>query len=119
MGLPRPTIGSCKMARSKRVEYLRCGLRAEVRTCEFRFKSIKNSNSSHSGCGNTTATNNVGATLGLEVVNYTFRDLAHDLGLPFEKIQKNASKTNIYDFLTDLNLMRAALRPRVVVGSRL
>ena len=34
-------------------------------------------------------------------------------------IQKNASKTNIYDFLTDMNLMRASLRSRVVVGSRL
>jgi cytidylate kinase len=82
-------------------------------------RALKIAISSHSGCGNTTATNNVGATLGLEVVNYTFRDLAHDLGLPFEMIQKNASKTRIYDFLTDLNLMRAALRPRVVVGSRL
>lgn len=82
-------------------------------------RALKIAISSHSGCGNTTATNNVGATLGLEVVNYTFRDLAHNLGLPFEIIQKNASKTNIYDFLTDLNLMRASLRPRVVVGSRL
>ncbi|MBV8352537.1 MAG: cytidylate kinase family protein [Verrucomicrobia bacterium] len=75
--------------------------------------------SSHSGCGNTTATNNVGRTLGLEVVNYTFRDLAQDLGISFEEIQREAAKSRIYDFLTDLKLMRASLRPRVVVGSRL
>jgi cytidylate kinase len=75
--------------------------------------------SSHSGCGNTTATNNVGRTLGLEVVNYTFRDLAQDLGISFEEVQREATKSRIYDFLTDLKLMRASLRPRVVVGSRL
>ncbi|HEY1478169.1 MAG TPA: cytidylate kinase family protein [Chthoniobacterales bacterium] len=75
--------------------------------------------SGHSGCGNTTATNNVGRTLALEVVNYTFRDLARDLLIPFEKIQRQAATSRVYDFLTDLILMRASLRPRVVVGSRL
>jgi CMP/dCMP kinase len=57
--------------------------------------------------------------LGLKVVNYTFRDLAEDLGLRFEEIQEQAAKSRIYDFLTDLKLMRASLRSRVVVGSRL
>jgi CMP/dCMP kinase len=82
-------------------------------------RALKIAISSHSGCGNTTATNNVGSTLGLEVVNYTFRDLAQHLNLPFEQIQRQAAKSRIYDFLTDLNLIRASLRPRVVVGSRL
>jgi CMP/dCMP kinase len=82
-------------------------------------RALKIAISSHSGCGNTTATNNVGGTLGLEVVNYTFRDLAQNLDLPFEQIQRQAAKSRIYDFLTDLNLIRASLRPRVVVGSRL
>ena len=82
-------------------------------------RGLKIAISSHSGCGNTTATNNVGTTLSLEVVNYTFRDLAQELKLPFEAIQRGADKTRIYDFLTDLKLMRASLRPRVVVGSRL
>jgi len=75
--------------------------------------------SGHSGCGNTTATQNVGQTLGLTVVNYTFRDLARDLQVPFEDIQRQAAQTHAFDFLTDLNLIRASLRPRVVVGSRL
>ena len=74
-------------------------------------RALKIAISSHSGCGNTTATNNVGTTLGLEVVNYTFRDLAQDLDLPFEEIQQQAAKSRIYDFLTDLKLMRASLRP--------
>ena len=50
-------------------------------------RALKIAISSHSGCGNTTATNNVGTSLGLKVVNYTFRDLAQDLDLPFEEIQ--------------------------------
>jgi CMP/dCMP kinase len=57
--------------------------------------------------------------LGLEVVNYTFRDLAQDLGISFEEIQREAAKSRIYDLLTDLKLMRTSLRSRVVVGSRL
>ena len=57
--------------------------------------------------------------MGLEVVNYTFRDLAQDLGISFEEIQREAAKSRIYDLLTDLKLMRTSLRSRVVVGSRL
>jgi CMP/dCMP kinase len=75
--------------------------------------------SGQSGCGNTTAVHNVGKTLGLNVVNYTFRDLARDLDVPFEEIQKRAGETKVYDFLTDLSLIRASLQPRAVVGSRL
>jgi CMP/dCMP kinase len=75
--------------------------------------------SGYSGCGNTTAVHNVGKTLGLNVVNYTFRDLARDLDVPFEEIQKKAGETKVYDFLTDLSLIRASLQPRAVVGSRL
>jgi cytidylate kinase len=82
-------------------------------------RTIRIAISSHSGCGNTTATDNVGKTLRLDVVNYTFRDLATDLDIPFEEIQQKATGSRIFDFLTDLRLVRASLRPRVVVGSRL
>jgi len=82
-------------------------------------RALKIAISSHSGCGNTTATKQCRTTLSLEVVNYTFRDLAQDLDLPFEEIQRQAAKSRIYDLLTDLKLMRASLQSRVVVGSRL
>jgi cytidylate kinase len=82
-------------------------------------KSLRIAISSHSGCGNTTATNTVGKILGLTVVNYTFRDLAVDLGVPFEEIQEKSVDTRFYDYLTDLKLIRASLDPWVVVGSRL
>ena len=79
-------------------------------------RALKIAISSHSGCGNTTATNNVGTSLGLDVVNYTFRDLALDLELPFEEIQLRSTKSRIYDFLTDLKLMRASLGPASWLG---
>jgi cytidylate kinase len=82
-------------------------------------KNLRIAISSHSGCGNTTATHNVGRALDLKEVNFTFRDLAQALNLPFEEIQRNASRTRIFDFLTDLHLIRASLEQRVVVGSRL
>jgi len=82
-------------------------------------KELRIAISSQSGCGNTTATQNVGATLGLQVVNYTFRDLGGDLGITFDEIHTRANGTKIFDYLTDLVQIRASLRPKVVVGSRL
>ena len=75
--------------------------------------------SSLSGCGNTTATMNVGRTLGLKVVNYTFRDLAADIGISFEEIHERSQQNRTFDDLTDLNQIRLSLQPKVVVGSRL
>src|ERR1700726_1427864 len=101
------------------MERLRRLRRPEVKVVSSDSRALKIAISSHSGCGNTTATNNVGRTLGLTVLNYTFRDLARDLDIPFEEIQRQAAKSRIYDFLTDLKLMRTSLQPCVVVGSRL
>ncbi len=76
--------------------------------------------SGYSGCGNTTATTNVGHTLDLKIVNYTFRDLAAELNLPFEAMHKAASDNLIYDYLTDLTLIRNALsNENIVIGTRL
>ncbi|MFY9985960.1 MAG: cytidylate kinase family protein [Chthoniobacterales bacterium] len=82
-------------------------------------KSLRIAISSLSGCGNTTATMNVGRTLGLKVVNYTFRDLAADIGVSFEEIHEQSQQNRTFDYLTDLNQIRLSLQPKVVVGSRL
>jgi cytidylate kinase len=82
-------------------------------------KELRIAISSLSGCGNTTATRNVGATLALQVVNYTFRDLGDDLGITFDEIHARAGETKMFDYLTDLVQIRASLRSKVVVGSRL
>lgn len=75
--------------------------------------------SGHSGCGNTTATTNVGRALGLNIVNYTFRDLAKDLGMSFDDLHKQAPDNFIFDYLTDLRCIRAALNENIVLGTRL
>ncbi|MEY4065314.1 MAG: hypothetical protein RIR26_1522 [Pseudomonadota bacterium] len=75
--------------------------------------------SGHSGCGNTTATTNVGKALGLTIVNYTFRDLAKELGLNFDDLHKEAPTNFIYDYLTDLKCIRATLSENIVLGTRL
>ncbi|MFZ9519364.1 MAG: (d)CMP kinase [Silvanigrellaceae bacterium] len=75
--------------------------------------------SGHSGCGNTTATTNVGRALGLTIVNYTFRDLAKELGMSFEDLHKEAPDNFIFDYLTDLKCIRAALNENIVLGTRL
>lgn len=75
--------------------------------------------SGHSGCGNTTATTNVGRALGLNIVNYTFRDLAKELGIQFEDLHREAPSNFIYDYLTDLKCIRAALKENIVLGTRL
>ncbi len=62
---------------------------------------------------------NVGRTLGLKVVNYTFRDLAADIGVSFEEIHEQSQQNRTFDYLTDLNQIRLSLQPKVVVGSRL
>lgn len=75
--------------------------------------------SGHSGCGNTTATRNVGSELKLSVMNYTFRDLAKELKISFEELHKQASTNYIFDYLTDLICIRAALQSDIVLGTRL
>lgn len=76
--------------------------------------------SGHSGCGNTTATRNVGNALNLKIINFTFRDLAQELGKSFEEIHQEAMHNLVYDYLTDMTLIRTAIKnPQVVVGTRL
>lgn len=75
--------------------------------------------SGHSGCGNTTATTNVAKALNLKVMNFTFRDLARELGMGFEELHAESTVNYVYDYLTDLTCIRAALSENIVVGSRL
>jgi cytidylate kinase len=75
--------------------------------------------SGHSGCGNTTATTNVGQALGLKIVNYTFRDLAKELDMSFDDLHKEAPSNFIFDYLTDLKCIRATLTENIVLGTRL
>ncbi len=73
-----------------------------------------------SGCGSTTACNNVAKTLNLSVINYTFRNLSADLKIPFEQLQNDASKNPDYDYFIDKNLITLADKSNnCVIASRL
>lgn len=76
--------------------------------------------SSLSGCGNTTVSRMVAERLGLEFINYTFRNLSRDLGIKFEKVQKDSEKTNKYDYEVDKRQIALIKNSsNCVVGSRL
>lgn len=73
-----------------------------------------------SGCGNTTISGKVAEALGFKKVNYTFHDLARDLGIPFERLQhEEVEKTDRWDLELDKKLQSLASEDNVVLGSRL
>lgn len=76
--------------------------------------------SSLSGCGNSTVSRLVARKLKLAFINYTFRNLAKDTDVPFEKIQSESLKTPAYDYEVDRRQIGLIGRnTNCVVGSRL
>ncbi len=73
-----------------------------------------------SGCGNTTASNNVGKALGLKVVNLTFRAVAKEAGLSVAEIQELLAGDLEVDAILDKKLIEIAKKEEnCVVGTRL
>ncbi len=75
--------------------------------------------SGKSGCGNTTVTRLVGKKLGLRVVNYTFHDIAKEMGITFEEVCELAEKDPKYDRHLDDTQIALAKETGIVLGSRL
>jgi len=75
--------------------------------------------SGKSGCGNTTATRLVGKKLDLRVINYTFHDMAKEMGVTFEEICELAEKDLKYDRHLDDTQVGLAKEAGIVLGSRL
>lgn len=72
------------------------------------------------GCGNSTASTLVSEALGLKKFNYTFHNLADDLGIPFPRLHELAEKNPKYDFILDRKQIEFALEHEdCVIGSRL
>jgi cytidylate kinase len=71
-----------------------------------------------SGCGNTTVGALIAASLGYSLCNYTFRDLARDLGIDLEDII-GADRIDIFDLLVVVATVRAARGDNVVISNRL
>lgn len=75
--------------------------------------------SGKSGCGNTTVTTMLARSLGLEMVNYTFRTMAAEEGVPMQTIIERARTNPEVDRHVDRRQAELASRGRCVLGSRL
>ena len=75
--------------------------------------------SGKSGCGNTTVSRIVAETLGYTLINYTFRTMAEELGIPFKEVCALAELDDSYDMQLDERQVALASIEDCVLGSRL
>ena len=75
--------------------------------------------SGKSGCGNTTVSSLLARSLGIKLVNYTFRQLAEERGLTREQVIENAKGDDSYDRYIDTHQVELAEKESCVLGSRL
>ena len=72
-----------------------------------------------SGCGNTTVSSLIATTLNLSCINYTFKNIAKELGISFEEVLKRAQKDFSFDKMVDQKQIELASAGSCVLGSRL
>jgi cytidylate kinase len=75
--------------------------------------------SGKSGCGNTTVSTILAQRLGFRLVNYTFHSIAHETGVPFEEICRQAEEDPKWDHMVDHKQVKMARGKNSVLGSRL
>jgi len=75
--------------------------------------------SGKSGCGNSTVSRLVAESLGLRLINYTFRNIAAEQGITFEEVCRRAQLDYSYDRELDKKQVEMALEGSCVLGSRL
>ena len=75
--------------------------------------------SGKSGCGNTTTSRLLAERLGFRLINYTFRNMAVELGISFEELLERANADPSFDRRLDDTQVEMARREDCVVGSRL
>jgi cytidylate kinase len=83
------------------------------------IKPLRIAVSGKSGCGNTTASRLLAEQLGINFINYTFRNLAHDKGLSFEEIRRLAETDDAIDRELDRHQIALAMQSSCVLASRL
>ncbi|UTC74216.1 AAA family ATPase [Treponema sp. OMZ 792] len=72
-----------------------------------------------SGCGNTTVSTLTAKTLNLPCINYTFKNIAKELGLSFDEVLRRAQKDFSFDRTVDQKQIELAEAGSCVLGSRL
>ncbi|MCR4735592.1 MAG: AAA family ATPase [Treponema sp.] len=82
-------------------------------------KEIRVAISGKSGCGNTTVSGLLAQTLGIKLINYTFRQLAEEKGMTLKEVIEAAKNDDSYDKYVDKHQVELALSEPCVLGSRL
>ncbi|CEM62798.1 cytidylate kinase [Treponema phagedenis] len=72
-----------------------------------------------SGCGNTTVSGLLAEKLRLPCINYTFKNIAKELNIPFTEIIQRAKTDFSYDKKVDTKQVELAQKSSCVLGSRL
>lgn len=75
--------------------------------------------SGRSGCGNTTVSRLLAETLGVTLINYTFRNIAAETGVSLADILEKAKTDFSYDKTVDTRQVELARQGSCVLGSRL
>ncbi len=82
-------------------------------------KELRVAISGKSGCGNTTVSTLLAKTLGISLINYTFRQLAEEKGLSLPEVLEKAKGDDFYDKYVDNHQVELARKESCVLGSRL
>ncbi len=82
-------------------------------------KDLRVAISGKSGCGNTTVSGMLAKTLGVTLINYTFRQLAAEKGMTLAEVIEAAKTDDSYDKYVDKHQVELALAEPCVLGSRL
>lgn len=75
--------------------------------------------SSKSGCGNTTVSTIVSDSLGIPLINYTFRQMAAEKGMTLAEVMEAAKTDSNYDKYIDTHQVELARKSSCVLASRL
>ena len=82
-------------------------------------KDLRVAISGKSGCGNTTVSTLLAETLGIKLINYTFRQLAQEKGMTLAEVIEKAKSDDSYDITVDTHQVELAKKESCVLGSRL
>lgn len=82
-------------------------------------KELRIAISGKSGCGNTTVSTLLAKTLGVTLINFTFRQLAVEKGMTLPQVIEAAKNDDSYDITVDTRQVELAKKESCVLGSRL
>lgn len=82
-------------------------------------KKLRIAISGKSGCGNTTVSKLLSEKIGINMINYTFRQLSAEENLTLPEIIEKAKTDDSYDIKIDTRQVEMAMEDSCVLGSRL